>query len=69
MAYRIITRVSGADTFVVGTSYASTALAGFQNDLRDALKTPEVTDIVLMDDSKTDLGRFVPFLLRANGRP
>lgn len=69
MAVRVITRLSGSDSFITGAAHANTGIVAFQNDLRDALKDPNVTDIILMDDSKTDLTRFVPFLLRANGRP
>lgn len=69
MAFRVVTRLTNAVDFVVGSAHANTGVAGFQNDLRDALKNPDVTDIVIMDDSNTGIGRFTPWALRMNGRP
>jgi len=69
MAFRVITRLSSGADFIVGTAHVNTGTAGYQNDLRDAVKNPEVTDIIIMNDSVTDANRFIPWALRLNGRP
>ena len=69
MSFRVLTRVNGGTDFIIGTAHTTTAVAGYQTDLKNALLNPDVTDIIIMDDSKSDGGRFQPWGLRLNGRP
>lgn len=69
MAYRILVRKQGETLFRIGPAHASTAAVAFASELNAAVVDPSNAGIILMDDSRTDLDRYRPWVLHLNGTP